>query len=86
VDRQFGRVLVEALWCGVPVIGSQSGEIPWVITATGGGALYPEGDVDALADLLRRLGADSDKRGEARRGGSCGCREAVQCGRGQRCA
>ena len=29
--EQFGRVLVEALWCDVPVVGSDSGEIPWVI-------------------------------------------------------
>ena len=27
--EQFGRVLVEALWCGIPVVGSSSGEIPW---------------------------------------------------------
>ena len=29
--EQFGRVIVEALWCGVPVVGSDSGEIPWLI-------------------------------------------------------
>jgi glycosyltransferase involved in cell wall biosynthesis len=67
--EQFGRVLVEALWCGVPVIGSQSGEIPWVVTATGGGALYPESDVDALTDLLRQFAADPDKRGQIARAG-----------------
>jgi glycosyltransferase involved in cell wall biosynthesis len=56
--EQFGRVLVEALWCGVPVIGSDSGEIPWVINTTGGGLLFPEGDVDALANALVELRAD----------------------------
>jgi glycosyltransferase involved in cell wall biosynthesis len=56
--EQFGRVLVEALWCGVPVIGSDSGEIPWVINTTGGGLLFPEGDVDALANALFELRAD----------------------------
>ena len=35
--EQFGRVIIEALWCGVPVVGSDSGEIPWLIGLTGGG-------------------------------------------------
>ena len=42
--EQFGRVIVEALWCGVPVVGSDSGEIPWLIGLTGGGLTFPEGD------------------------------------------
>lgn len=54
--EQFGRVLVEALWCGVPVVGSDSGEIPWVIRTTGGGCVVPEGDAGALASVL----ADSE--------------------------
>lgn len=53
--EQFGRVLVEALWCGTPVIGSDSGEIPWVIEQTGGGLVFPEGDVGALIHAIRRL-------------------------------
>jgi glycosyltransferase involved in cell wall biosynthesis len=54
-SEQFGRVLVEALACGVPVIGSDSGEIPWVIESTGGGVVYPEGNTDALAHALAHL-------------------------------
>lgn len=53
--EQFGRVIVEALWCGVPVIGSDSGEIPWLIGLTGGGVVFPEGDVRALTAALERL-------------------------------
>jgi glycosyltransferase involved in cell wall biosynthesis len=53
--EQFGRVIVEALWCGVPVVGSDSGEIPWLIELTGGGLVFPEGDHQALADALRKL-------------------------------
>jgi len=53
--EQFGRVIVEALWCGVPVVGSDSGEIPWLIELTGGGLVFPEGDREALAAQLRRL-------------------------------
>jgi len=53
--EQFGRVIVEALWCGVPVVGSDSGEIPWLIELTGGGLTFPEGDSQALAGQLRVL-------------------------------
>jgi glycosyltransferase involved in cell wall biosynthesis len=53
--EQFGRVIVEALSCGVPVVGSDSGEIPWLIELTGGGLVFPEGDRDALAAALRKL-------------------------------
>lgn len=56
--EQFGRVIVEALWCGVPVVGSNSGEIPWLIKLTGGGLVFPEGDHKLLAARLRTLQAD----------------------------
>jgi glycosyltransferase involved in cell wall biosynthesis len=56
--EQFGRVIVEALWCGVPVIGSDSGEIPWLIGCTGGGLIFREGDVDALSERLAEMRAD----------------------------
>jgi glycosyltransferase involved in cell wall biosynthesis len=60
--EQFGRVIVEALWCGVPVVGSDSGEIPWVIESTGGGRVFPEGDVEALAAELTALRDDPKLR------------------------
>ena len=53
--EQFGRVIVEALWCGVPVVGSDSGEIPWLIQLTEGGLIFPEGDQEMLATQLTRL-------------------------------
>jgi glycosyltransferase involved in cell wall biosynthesis len=53
--EQFGRVIVEALWCGVPVVGSDSGEIPWLIELTGGGLIFPEGDSEMLAQQLSKL-------------------------------
>lgn len=58
--EQFGRVIVEAMSCEVPVIGSDSGEIPNVIGD--GGIVYAEGDVDALARHLDDLVADDDQR------------------------
>ena len=54
-SEQFGRVIVEALWCGVPVIGSSSGGIPQLLEMTGGGVVFQEGDADALAAQLSRL-------------------------------
>lgn len=51
--EQFGRVIVEAMSCGVAVVGSDSGEIPNVIGDAG--LTFPEGDVAALTMQLGRL-------------------------------
>ena len=51
--EQFGHVLIEAMACQVPVIGSDSGEIPHVIGD--GGLIFPEGEVDALRRCLQTL-------------------------------
>jgi glycosyltransferase involved in cell wall biosynthesis len=65
--EQFGRVLVEAMACGVPVIGSTCGEIPTVIGDAG--LVFPEGDMAALREQLRRLQSQPALRTElARRG------------------
>jgi glycosyltransferase involved in cell wall biosynthesis len=60
--EQFGRVIIEALWCGVPVVGSDSGEIPWLIALTGGGLVFPEGDSERLAGQLAELRERPDLR------------------------
>lgn len=54
--EQFGRVLIEAMSCGVPVIGSDSGEIPHVVGNAG--LIFPEGDVASLHAAIRGLAAD----------------------------
>jgi len=54
--EQFGRVLVEAMACQVPVVGSDSGEIPNVIG--GAGFVFPEDDVDSLHKILSQLQRD----------------------------
>jgi glycosyltransferase involved in cell wall biosynthesis len=54
--EQFGRTLVEAMACGVAVIGSTCGEIPSVVGD--GGIIVPEGDVAALHAALEQLAAD----------------------------
>jgi glycosyltransferase involved in cell wall biosynthesis len=58
--EQFGRVLIEAMACAVPVVGSDSGEIPHVIGDAG--LLFPEDDVQALRGHLRALMADRGLR------------------------
>jgi len=60
--EQFGRVLIEAMACSVPVIGSDSGEIPHLIGDAG--LIFPEGDAGALRDCLARLLADADLQRE----------------------
>jgi glycosyltransferase involved in cell wall biosynthesis len=60
--EQFGRVLIESMACGVPVVGSDSGEIPNVIGDAG--IVVPEGDPRALADALLRLRNDVGLRRE----------------------
>ncbi len=65
--EQFGRVIVEAMACGVPVIGSDSGEIPNVIGDAG--LVFPEERADILrAHLARLLGDPSLQRDLACRG------------------
>ncbi len=58
--EQFGRVLVEAMACAVPVLGSNSGAIPQVIGDAG--VIVPEGDVEALRGALLRLASDEGLR------------------------
>ena len=75
--EQFGRVLIEAAACGVPVVGSDSGAIPSVIGQGNSamGLTFPEGDAHALAatiaqlqrepQLAQSLGATGAKRARA---------------------
>ncbi len=58
--EQFGRVLIESMACGVPVLGSSSGEIPNVIGDAG--VVFPEGDMEGLRSQLQRLMQDREAR------------------------
>jgi glycosyltransferase involved in cell wall biosynthesis len=65
--EQWGRVLTEAMACGVPVVASDSGEIPFVIDDAG--LIFPEGSVEDLASALRSiLGDDSLRKSLIARG------------------
>ena len=65
--EQFGRVLIEAMACEAPVIGSSSGEIPNVIGDAG--LVFPEGDVAALRARLETLQREPARRRELGRRG-----------------
>ena len=69
--EQYGRVVAEAMACEVPVIGSQSGNIPDLIGDAG--LTFPEGDVAALRDCLLLM-TDTSLRLQLGRAG----RERVQ--------
>jgi glycosyltransferase involved in cell wall biosynthesis len=49
----FGRMVIEVFACEVPVIGSDSGELPSVIGDAG--MIVPEGDITAWARALENL-------------------------------
>lgn len=65
--EQFGRVLVEAMASGVPVIGSDSGAIPTVIGTAG--LTVPEGDVGSLAQAMQAMMDQPQLRQTLRRRG-----------------
>ncbi|WP_307861103.1 glycosyltransferase [Microbacterium sp. SD291] len=48
--EQFGRVAVEAMAAGVPVVSSDAGALPDVVS--GAGLVVPHGDASALANAL----------------------------------
>jgi glycosyltransferase involved in cell wall biosynthesis len=58
--EQFGQVLIEAMACGVPVVGSDSGAIPEVIGKAG--LISKEGDVKELAQAIMKLAGDGALR------------------------
>ncbi len=66
--EQFGRVVVEAMACGVPVIASDTGALPDVVGDAG--LLVPPGDPEALAKALTSLLEDDSMRGELSRRGA----------------
>jgi glycosyltransferase involved in cell wall biosynthesis len=58
--EQFGRVLIEAMASGVCVVGSNTGEIPYVIGDAG--LVFSEGDVAELRAHLQHLITDDQQR------------------------
>ncbi len=57
--ESFGLAALEAMSCGVPVIASNVGGLPEVVTDGVNGFLHPVGDVGAMAASARRLLTDA---------------------------
>lgn len=51
--EQFGRTIIEAMSCGIPVIGSDSGAIPEVVGDAG--LIFREGDVNDLTEKIAQV-------------------------------
>ena len=67
IREQFGRVIVEAMACRVPVIGSTCGAIPEVIGDAG--LIFPENDSEDLAKKLELIIRDNKLRNDLAQAG-----------------
>ena len=65
----LGVVLLEAMASGCPVIGSNIGGIPDIITDGKNGFLVPEQDPTALAEKIIRIMSDAEMREKFRKNG-----------------
>lgn len=70
-QESFGLSALEAMSCGVPVVGTRIGGLPELVQDGQTGFLFPVGDVEGMAQAVLKLLRDAEFRGEmARR-----CRE-----------
>lgn len=63
----FGVTPLEAMASGVPVVATTVGAFPFLVTEEETGSLIPPGDIDAMAQAVRRWLADDQARIEAGR-------------------
>ncbi len=63
-NESFGRVIVEAMAVGLPVIASRIGGIPEIITDNVNGLLAKPGNPKDFADCINRLFKDEDLKGQ----------------------
>jgi N-acetyl-alpha-D-glucosaminyl L-malate synthase BshA len=62
--ESFGLSALEAMGCGVPVVGSDAGGLPEVVRHAESGYLLPVGDVEAMASRTIEILRDDERRRE----------------------
>jgi glycosyltransferase involved in cell wall biosynthesis len=68
--EHFGRVLIEAMACGKPVVATNAGGVPEIVIDGETGLLVPPRDPIALASAIGRLAEDSSLRESMGRSGA----------------
>ncbi|MNT72012.1 Mannosylfructose-phosphate synthase [compost metagenome] len=58
----FGMVYLEAMACGIPVIGTLAGGVPEIVTSERHGYLVLPGSVDSLLVAMMALASDEERR------------------------
>lgn len=61
-NETFGQVFIEAMSCGLPVIGTKTGGIPEIISDSYNGYLIPPNDSSVLAQMIEKLLNDHSNR------------------------
>jgi glycosyltransferase involved in cell wall biosynthesis len=62
IPEPFGQVVIEGMSAGLPVVAARAGGPEEIITDGVDGLLYPMGDVETLAGILRKLCEDEALR------------------------
>lgn len=60
--EHFGRVIIEAMACGKPVIGTRAGGVPEIIDEEKTGLMVPPRNPEAMAKAIARLAKNRDLR------------------------
>jgi len=74
-SESFGRSLIEAMACGVPVVASRVGGMPEIVEDRRTGLLVESGDVEGLARAIEELLGDASRR---RAMGAAGSRRVAE--------
>jgi glycosyltransferase involved in cell wall biosynthesis len=75
LPEPFGRVLVEAMLAGRPVVAANAGGVPEVVTDGETGVLVPPGDARALGEAIDALRRDTVRTTTMARRGAARARE-----------